>query len=110
MEVDSGDDVFVAEGEEILLTSGAMKSPQILILSGVGPADHLQEFNIPLVRDLPGVGQNLRDHPLVTAVYKAKGESPDVNQSGDTIGPKVAAWGQNALNVSEVGDPLNQRL
>ena len=79
VEVDSGDDVFVVEGEEILLTSGAMKSPQILMLSGVGPADHLKEFNIPVVRDLPGVGQNLRDHPLATAVYKAKGESPAVN-------------------------------
>ena len=75
VEVDSGDAVFVVEGEEILLTSGAMKSPQILMLSGVGPTDHLKEFNIPVVRDLPGV----RDHPLVTAVYKAKGESPDVN-------------------------------
>ena len=79
VEVDSGDAVFVVEGEEILLTSGAMESPQILMLSGVGSADHLKEFNIPVVRDLPGVGQNLRDHPLVTAVYKAKGESPDVN-------------------------------
>ena len=68
VEVDSGDDVFVVEGEEILLTSGAMKSPQILMLSGVGPADHLKAFNIPVVRDLPGVGQNLRDHPLATAV------------------------------------------
>jgi choline dehydrogenase len=79
VECESGEEVFVVEGEEILLTSGAMKSPQILMLSGVGPADHLKEFNIPLVCDLPGVGQNLRDHPLATAVYKAKGESPDVN-------------------------------
>ena len=71
--------MFVVEGEEVLLTSGAMKSPQILMLSGVGPADHLKEFNTPVVRALPGVGQTLRDHPLVTAVYKAKGESPDVN-------------------------------
>jgi choline dehydrogenase len=79
VEVESGDEVFVVEGEEILLTSGAMKSPQILMLSGVGPADHLEEFNIPVVKDLPGVGQNLRDHPLATVVYKAKGEAPGVD-------------------------------
>ena len=79
VEVSSGDEVFVVEGEEIILSSGAMKSPQLLLLSGVGPADHLAEFGIPVVRDLPGVGQNLRDHPIATVVYKAKGEPPDVN-------------------------------
>ena len=48
------------------------------MLSGVGPAEHLAEFGIPLVHDLPGVGQNLRDHPIATVLYKAKGDKPDV--------------------------------
>ena len=79
VEVDSGGEVFVVKGDQIILSSGAMKSPQILMLSGVGPADHLEELGIPVVKNMPGVGQNLRDHPLATAVYKAKGDAPDVN-------------------------------
>jgi choline dehydrogenase len=47
---------------EVLLCGGAIQSPQLLLVSGVGPADHLQALQIPVVRDLPGVGQNLRDH------------------------------------------------
>jgi choline dehydrogenase len=51
-------------GREIVLAGGAYGSPAILMRSGIGPADHLSEFGIPVVRDLPGVGANLLDHPL----------------------------------------------
>ena len=78
VEIESGGETFVAEGDQIILSSGAMVSPHLLLLSGVGPAAHLAEFGIPLVKDLPGVGQNLRDHPIATVLYKAKGERPDV--------------------------------
>lgn len=47
---------------EVLLCGGAIHSPQLLLLSGVGPAEHLRALGIPLVRDVPGVGQNLHDH------------------------------------------------
>ena len=47
---------------EVILAGGAINSPQLLMLSGVGPADHLRAFEIPVVADLPGVGQNLQDH------------------------------------------------
>jgi choline dehydrogenase len=46
----------------VLLCGGAIHSPQLLMLSGIGPADHLQSMGIPVVSDLPGVGQNLQDH------------------------------------------------
>ena len=46
----------------VLLCGGAIHSPQLLMLSGIGPADHLRSHGIPVVRDLPGVGQNLQDH------------------------------------------------
>jgi choline dehydrogenase len=49
-------------GGEVLLSSGAINSPQLLMLSGIGPADHLRDTGIPVRLDLPGVGQNLQDH------------------------------------------------
>lgn len=47
---------------EVLLTAGAICSPQLLMLSGIGPADHLKSFGVDPVHDLPGVGENLQDH------------------------------------------------
>lgn len=55
---------------EILLCAGAINSPQLLMLSGVGEAAHLREFAIPVVKDLPGVGGNLHDHLQIRAVYR----------------------------------------
>ena len=70
VEVESGDDTFLVEGEEIILSAGAVGSPHLLMLSGVGPADQLNGAGISLVSDSPGVGQNLRDHPLVFTRYR----------------------------------------
>ncbi len=56
---------------EVLLSAGAFGSPQLLMLSGIGPADHLREHGIGLVHDLPGVGENLHDHPDVVMVVDA---------------------------------------
>jgi choline dehydrogenase len=56
---------------EIILSAGAIGSPQLLMLSGVGPADHLHEHNIAVMADSPGVGANLSDHPVVTAMWAA---------------------------------------
>ena len=62
VEVESGGETFAVEGEEIILSAGAVASPQLLMVSGVGPADQIRALGIDLVQDLPGVGQNLRDH------------------------------------------------
>ena len=62
--MESGGEVFTVEGEEIVLCAGGLASPQLLLLSGVGPAGHLREMGIPVVLDSPGVGKNLRDHPM----------------------------------------------
>ncbi len=78
VEVESVGESFIAEGDEIILSSGAVISPKLLMLSGIGPADHLREMGIPVIHDAPGVGQNLRDHPIATVLYRAKGERPDV--------------------------------
>ncbi len=52
----------VRSGQEIILSSGAVGSPHILLLSGIGPAEHLQNAGVDVVNDLPGVGENLQDH------------------------------------------------
>ena len=76
VEVESGGETFTAEAEEIILSSGAIGSPQILMLSGVGPAGQLQALGIPVVHDLPGVGQNMRDHPMVYVTFLTKKDHP----------------------------------
>ena len=76
VEVASGGETFTAEAEEIILSSGAIGSPQILMLSGVGPAGQLQALGIPVVHDLPGAGQNMREHPMVYVTFRTKKDHP----------------------------------
>jgi choline dehydrogenase len=71
---------------EIVLSGGAYGSPQLLMLSGIGPAGHLQELGIPLVHELPGVGENLQDH--LTTVLICRTTRKDA-----TLGFSIAgAW------------------
>ncbi|QCB48078.1 choline dehydrogenase [Hydrogenophaga sp. PAMC20947] len=58
-------------GGEVVLSAGAFGSPQLLMLSGIGPAAHLQAHGIAVTNDLPGVGENLHDHPDVVIVVNA---------------------------------------
>ena len=74
VEAVSDEETFAVEAEEIILSAGAIGSPQILMLSGVGPQDHLREHGIETVIDSPGVGQNLADHPLLSILWATKPE------------------------------------
>lgn len=65
--------VSVRAAREVVLSAGAIGSPQILQLSGVGPAPLLQRLGLPVVADLSGVGANLQDHLQIRAVFKVKG-------------------------------------
>lgn len=58
---------------EVVVTAGAIGSPKLLMLSGIGPADHLRESGVDVVHDLPGVGENLQDHFGIDLVYELKG-------------------------------------
>ena len=69
---DSDTPVIVNARREVLLCSGAIASPQILQRSGVGPAALLRDLDIPVVHDLPGVGENLQDHLEVYIQYACK--------------------------------------
>jgi choline dehydrogenase-like flavoprotein len=56
---------------EVLLSAGAIGSPQLLMVSGIGPADHLRDVGVEVAVDSPGVGSNLQDHPYVVCVWEA---------------------------------------
>jgi choline dehydrogenase len=74
VQVWTGDELTTATATgEVLLCAGSIGSPQILQLSGIGPAALLQQHGIPVVHDLPGVGENLQDHLQIRAVFKVDG-------------------------------------
>ena len=65
----SGEQLVRAQ-REVLLSAGAINSPQLLLLSGIGPAEELRAAGVEVRHDLPGVGRNLQDHPFVTAIWE----------------------------------------
>lgn len=70
---------------EVVVSSGAVDSPRLLLLSGVGPAGELEAAGVPVVHDLPGVGRNLHDHPLCGVVYEAAQPiPPGLNNHAET--------------------------
>ena len=64
--------IILAAKREIILSSGAFQSPQLLLLSGIGPKNHLKEMGIDVVQHLPGVGENLQDHIDYVFLCRAK--------------------------------------
>lgn len=56
----------------MILAAGTLQSPQLLQLSGIGPAQHLVQLGIPVISDLPGVGQNLREHRMMMVQFRLR--------------------------------------
>lgn len=67
-----GQTTVVRANKEVLLSAGAFQSPQVLMLSGIGPRQELEKHGIPVVKDLAGVGENPHDHPDFIFAYKTK--------------------------------------
>jgi choline dehydrogenase len=57
-------------GREVIVSGGAYGSPQLLLLSGIGPAEHLQDMGVPVIKDMPGVGSELQDHFNTSCTYR----------------------------------------
>ncbi len=72
VEAESGGEIFNVAGDRVALCAGALKSPHILMLSGIGPGDQLEEYGIPVIQELPGVGQNLFNHPMGNVTFRVK--------------------------------------
>lgn len=78
---------------EVLLAGGAINSPQTLMLSGIGPGEHLEKHNIPTLVNSPGVGSNLQDHPAVVTSYACKPE-----HEGISVTSKIRIKGTSLSN------------
>ena len=103
VEVDSGGETFVVEGEEIILSAGAIHSPHLLLLSGVGPAGELSPLGISPVHDLPGVGRGMKNHPSVSIVFRSHPEhrlAPDAPRN--QVGLRFTAEGSSMRNDVQV--------
>ncbi|KAI0322115.1 alcohol oxidase [Amylostereum chailletii] len=75
--------------KEVLMCAGAVHTPHIMLLSGLGPAVELEQHNIPVVVDLPGVGKHLMDHPVVDVSYRETGGHSLIMLRPRTIGEAV---------------------
>jgi len=101
MHVESGVKAYEVEAGEIILAAGAIGSPHLLLLSGVGPADQLRRQGIAVTADLRGVGRNLRDHPQVAMHWRTK---PGFAQ--DQMAPRL----QVALRYTATGSTLRNDM
>jgi choline dehydrogenase len=98
---------------EVILTAGAIGSAQLLMVSGVGPADHLADLGIEVELDLPGVGANLHDHPMSTVVYAhARPQSSDPHtifgQGVGLVSTEFASDGPD-LQLLLIGQPYRSQ-
>jgi choline dehydrogenase-like flavoprotein len=90
---------------EVILSGGAVNSPQLLMLSGIGPADQLRQHDIEVVADSPGVGGNLSDHPITTALWS----TPKLRSLVELAGTRnLMRWqfahsGPMTTNVAQAG-------
>jgi choline dehydrogenase len=90
---------------EVILSGGSINSPQLLLLSGIGPSDEIERAGIRPIHDLPGVGKNLQDHPMVSVGYLCT--KPVAMATAESI-PNllryfIAKTGPLVSNVAEAG-------
>ncbi len=99
VEVESGGEKFTVEADEIILSAGSIGSPHILMLSGVGPSEQIRGVGLPVVHELPGVGQHMKDHPIVVVTFEPKPEyAMDVNAPRIQLGLRWTAEGSHLNN------------
>ena len=101
VEVESGGEVFNVEADRVVLSAGAIKSPHLLMLSGIGPGDQLQQFGIPTVREIPGVGQNLWNHLSAQVTFKVK-EGVTLAGDADSVHFSLHYTSQGSIAINDM--------
>jgi choline dehydrogenase len=107
-----GDEEQVARADaEVVISGGTVNSPQLLLLSGIGPAAHLREVGVDVVVDLPGVGENLHDHPAAPLVWHTRHASDLADFTGLLNVAKAKGLGRGPLvsNIAEAGGFFRSR-
>jgi choline dehydrogenase len=109
--VSDGVEHTVYADREVLLSGGAVNSPQLLMLSGIGPAEHLRALGIDVAAHLPGVGENLHDHPAAGLIWHTTGTTDlvDYQNVGRLVQWQATGRGPLASNIGEVGGFLPTR-
>ncbi|CAM4059132.1 GMC family oxidoreductase N-terminal domain-containing protein [Nocardiopsis tropica] len=97
--------------KEVILSGGAVNTPQLLMLSGIGPAEHLAEHGIDVRVASPGVGDNLHDHPIVPVIFDTHGSTDlmEAQTLGNLVRWKVRGTGPLASNAGEAGGFFRSR-
>jgi choline dehydrogenase len=99
VEAESGGKTFRIEAGRVVLSAGAIRSPHLLLLSGIGPEEHLREFGISAVRHLPGVGRNLMNHLSAQVTFKVKdGISFEAHRDAAHFSLHYTSEGSSAIN------------
>ena len=120
----NGTETIAHAASEVLLSGGVINSPQLLLLSGIGPADQLRAQDIDVVADVPGVGENLHDHTMVPLVWATQhsndllemaspenmalwqdGHGGPFASNGAEVGGFVSTAGLDVPNVQLIGGP-----
>ncbi|MGX9294303.1 GMC family oxidoreductase [Tsukamurella paurometabola] len=96
---------------EVIVCGGAVNSPQLLMLSGIGPAEHLAEHGIDVRVALPGVGENLHDHPIVPVIFETHGATDlmEAQNLPNLLRWKLLGTGPLASNAGEAGGFFRSR-
>ncbi|GAB3772549.1 choline dehydrogenase [Nocardioides ginsengisegetis] len=107
----AGGEHTVHATREVMLCGGAINSPQLLMLSGIGPGSHLAEVGIDTKVDLAGVGSNLQDHPVVPLLWYTRGitDLAQLNNVRNFVRWKARGTGPLASNVGEAGGFFTSR-
>jgi choline dehydrogenase len=116
VEAESGGRVFQVEADRVVLSAGAIRSPHLLMLSGIGPEEQLRQFGIPVVCHLPGVGENLWNHLSAQVTFKVSdGISLAAHTDAVHFSLHYTAQGSSAINdmvlrTSSLVDERQERL
>ncbi len=92
VEAESGGEIFTVDANQVVLCAGALKSPHIMMLSGIGPKDQLDAFGVPVIHDAPGVGHNLWNHPIAPVSFRVKEESHLLPTQRPCASPYATRW------------------